>query len=261
MAYPLRNQPIRNPTRKSPDRSRRRAHRTDPYDGILLVDKPTGMTSHDVVARLRHHFRLRKVGHGGTLDPMATGLLIILLGRGTKLSQRIMGTDKEYEGVMRLGVRTDSQDADGTVLEEKDAGHITREMVQAELAKRRGDQMQTPPMVSAIKKNGVPLYKLARKGQEVEREPRLIHVYRFDLLDFNPPDARFYLKCTKGTYVRTLCDDIGDALGCGAHLAELRRTAIGNLHVDHAQPLDALLAGTVEEMGEHVAPVYAFAAE
>ena len=261
MANHPSKKPIRNPIRKNPDGPRRAAHRTDPFDGILLVDKPAGMTSHDVVARLRYHFRLRKVGHGGTLDPMATGLLIILLGRGTKLSQRIMGTDKEYEGTMRLGARTDTQDADGTVLQERDFTHVTRDQVQAELEKRRGDQMQTPPMVSAIKRNGVPLYKLARKGQEVEREARLIHVYRFDLLDFTPPDARFILKCTKGTYVRTLCDDIGEALECGAHLAGLRRTAIGNLHVDHAQSLDRLLEGSVEELGERVVPVFAFAPE
>ncbi len=219
------------------------------------------MTSHDVVDKLRYHFRLRKVGHGGTLDPMATGLLIILLGKGTKLSQRIMGTDKEYDGVMRLGIATDSQDADGEVLEEKDASAVTREQVLEEMNQRRGDQMQMPPMVSAIKKDGVPLYKMARKGQTVEREPRLIHVYRFDLLDYNNPDITFSLKCTKGTYVRTLCHDIGESLGCGAHLAALRRTGIGNLHVDHATPLDTLLAGTVEELGEKVVPIYAFSAE
>lgn len=259
MAQQPTNQPIQNPTQTK--RGRRRQHRTDPYDGILLVDKPSGMTSHDVVDKLRYHFRLRKVGHGGTLDPMATGLLILLLGKGTKLSQRIMGTDKEYEGIMRLGAVTDSQDADGEVLEEKDASAITRDQVREEMTQRRGDQMQTPPMVSAIKKDGVPLYKLARKGQTVEREPRLIHVYRFDLLDYTNPDASFSLKCTKGTYVRTLCHDIGESLGCGAHLAALRRTAIGNLHVDHATPLETLLAGSVEELGEKVVPIYAYSAE
>ncbi len=261
MVNPPPKQPIRNPTRTSPGRSRRKQHRTDPFDGILLVDKPAGFTSHDVVAKLRSHFRLRKVGHGGTLDPMATGLLVILLGRGTKLSQRIMGTDKEYAGIMRLGIATDTQDADGTILGEQDASHITREQVQTEMETRRGDQMQTPPMVSAIKKNGVPLYKLAREGHEVEREARLIHIYRFDLLDFQTPDARFYLKCTKGTYVRTLCADIGEALGCGAHLAELRRTAIGNMHVDHAQPLDKLIAEPIEQLGERIVPIHAFAPE
>ncbi len=250
--------PIQNPNRTGGSRRKQQAPRHDPYDGILLVDKPSGMTSHDVVAKIRGHFRLKKVGHGGTLDPMATGLLILLLGRGTKLSQRIMGTDKEYEGVLHLGVSTDTHDADGTILEEKPATDIGRDQLVAEMQKRRGDQMQVPPMVSAIKKNGVPLYKLARKGQEVEREARLIHVYRFDLKNYIPPQARFVLKCTKGTYVRTLCADIGDALGCGAHLAELRRTAIGNLSIEQAQPLDQLLHGSLEELGKHVIPIYSF---
>ncbi|MFH0879197.1 MAG: tRNA pseudouridine(55) synthase TruB, partial [Lentisphaerota bacterium] len=159
----------------------------DPYDGVLLVDKPSGPTSHDIVAQIRRHFSIKKVGHGGTLDPMATGLLVILTGRGTKLSESVMGFDKVYSGVMHLGITTDTQDVDGKVLEEKDASSITREMIQQEMSRRMGDQMQTPPMVSAIKMNGVPLYKLARKGQTVEREPRFIHIYRFSLLDFTPP--------------------------------------------------------------------------
>lgn len=192
---------------------------------------------------------------------MATGLLILLLGKGTKLSQRIMGTDKEYEGTLRLGVATDSQDADGQVLAEEDASAVTRDQLEKEFSARRGDQMQTPPMVSAIKKDGVPLYKLARKGQEIEREPRLIHVYRFELQDYTPPDARFVLKCTKGTYVRTLCHDIGAALGCGGHLAALRRSGIGNLRVEQATPLDALLEGSIEQLGEKVIPAYAYAPE
>ncbi len=261
MATQPAKQPIRNPIKKNGKGRRQAAHRTDPFDGILLVDKPAGFTSHDVVAKVRSHFRLRKVGHGGTLDPMATGLLILLLGRGTKLSERIMGTDKEYEGAIRLGATTDTEDADGTVLEERDYSHVTREAVEAEMTKRRGDQMQTPPMVSAIKKNGVPLYKLARKGKEVERDARLIHVYHFALLDFNPPHVRFALKCTKGTYVRTLAAELGAALGCGAHLAELQRTGIGNLHLAHATPLDELLTCSLEELGEKVVPIYAFAAE
>lgn len=227
----------------------------DPWDGVLLVDKPAGFTSHDVVAKIRAFFRIKKVGHGGTLDPMATGLLVILLGRGTRLSDRIMGADKIYEGIMKLGVTTNSQDADGDVLETKPAGHITDEQILAEMKKRVGDQMQTPPMVSAIKKNGVPLYKLARKGEVVEREARLIHVYNFSMLSRQGDDVGFNLKCTKGTYVRTLCADIGDALGCGAHLASLRRTASGKLNLADALTMEQILALDLPGLCRHIIPL------
>lgn len=213
-----------------------------PLDGLLLVDKPSGPTSHDVVAQIRRQFRIPKVGHGGTLDPMATGLLVILLGKGTKVSERVMGHDKTYEGLFRLGIETDSQDADGKIVAEHDPAGITAEQVAEQLRTRLGDQMQMPPMVSAIKIKGVPLYKLARKGQTVERPPKLIHLYRFDLLDFTPPDVRFVVACTKGTYVRTLAHDIGEALGVGAHLTQLRRTHIGRLDIANAAPLDELLS-------------------
>ena len=213
-----------------------------PLDGLLLVDKPSGPTSHDIVARIRRHFRIPKVGHGGTLDPMATGLLVLLLGKGTKISDRVMGHDKTYEGTLRLGIETDSQDADGQTVAERDPSAVTADQVAEQMNVRLGDQMQTPPMVSAIKLNGVPLYKLARKGQTVERQPKLIHVYRFDLLDFTPPDVRFRVECTKGTYIRTLAHDIGQSLGVGAHLVQLRRTQIGRINVADALPLDDLLA-------------------
>mgnify|MGYP003605097384 CR=1 FL=1 len=213
-----------------------------PLDGLLLVDKPAGPTSHDIVAQIRRRFRIPKVGHGGTLDPMATGLLIILLGKGTKISDRVMGHDKTYEGAFRLGVETDSQDADGRIVAEKDAAAITAAQVAEQMRLRLGDQMQMPPMVSAVKVAGVPLYKLARQGQTVERQPKLIHVYRFDLLDFTPPNVRFVVECTKGTYVRTLAHDIGQTLGVGAHLVQLRRTRIGRFDIAEATPLDDLLA-------------------
>ena len=212
-----------------------------PLDGLLLVDKPSGPTSHDVVAQIRRRFRIPKVGHGGTLDPMATGLLVILLGKGTKISDRVMGHDKTYEGTFRLGVETDSQDADGQIVAEKDAAAVTAAQVEEQFKLRLGDQMQLPPMVSAIKIKGVPLYKLARKGETVERQPKLIHVYRFELLDFTPPDARFVVECTKGTYVRTLAHDIGQSLGVGAHLVQLRRTRIGKIDVANAVSFDQLL--------------------
>ncbi|MDR0993326.1 MAG: tRNA pseudouridine(55) synthase TruB [Verrucomicrobiota bacterium] len=218
-----------------------------PHDGLLLVDKPSGPTSHDIVAKIRRRFQLPKVGHGGTLDPMATGLLVLLTGRGTKISERVMGHDKTYEGTFRLGITTDSQDAEGRVLAQGDASGIRQDQILEEMQKRLGDQMQTPPMVSAIKINGVALYKLARKGQSVERPPKLIHLYRFELLAFTPPDVRFVVECTKGTYVRTLAHDIGQALGCGAHLAQLRRTHIGTFSVAEAHSLEALMAADTLE--------------
>ncbi|MBI3987333.1 MAG: tRNA pseudouridine(55) synthase TruB [Lentisphaerae bacterium] len=213
----------------------------DSTHGVLLVDKPPCLTSHDVVNAIRRQFRFEKVGHGGTLDPQATGLLIVMIGRATKLSNLLMAHDKTYEGVLRLGIATDSHDADGKVTGTADPSHITREQLLEEMKKFTGDVLQTPPMVSAIKKNGVPLYKLARKGKTVERQPKLIHVYAFDLLDYSPPHARFHLECTKGVYVRTICADIGAGLGCGAHLEQLRRTRSGNFSVDKALPLDTIL--------------------
>jgi tRNA pseudouridine55 synthase len=227
----------------------------DPWDGVLYVDKPAGPTSHDIVESIRRRFGFKKVGHGGTLDPQATGLLILLIGRGTKLSMGIIGMDKVYEGTIRLGVATDSHDADGEVTREGDCSGVTSEAVQAEMKKLTGDLMQVPPMVSAVKKDGVPLYKRARKGEEVEREPRLIHIYEFSLTDFRLPDADFRVRCTKGTYVRKLCADIGDALGCGAHLSRLRRTEIGRVRIEEALPLDTLLAMGREELVSKIIPL------
>jgi tRNA pseudouridine55 synthase len=230
---------------------------SDPFDGILLVDKPAGPTSHDLVAKIRRHFCLKKVGHGGTLDPAATGLLVILLGRGTRLSAKFMSSDKTYEGTLRLGITTDSQDADGQIIKETDSSKVTLEQVQSEMAKFRGDLYQMPPMVSAIKIGGVPLYKMARRGQEVERQPRLIHLYEMRLLDFTPPRASFVLRCTKGTYVRTICHDIGESLGCGAHLEKLRRTESGELNVNRAIPLDKLLSLQQVQLLDVVIPMHA----
>lgn len=228
----------------------------DPVDGILLVDKPAGPTSHDVVDAIRRHFGFRKVGHGGTLDPMATGLLVILLGRGTKASNLIIGSDKEYHGVMRLGITTDTDDIDGQELERRDYSGVTQQGVEAAMKKLTGDIYQTPPMVSAIKKDGVPLYKLARKGQVVEREPRLIHIYEFSLTRFEPPDVAFRLRCTKGTYVRVLCADVGRAVGCGAYLHELRRVRSGTLDVASAISLEKLLQMNLNDLKSRVIPLY-----
>ena len=228
----------------------RKQRAPDPYDGLLLVDKPSDWTSNDVVVKIRNHFKFSKVGHGGTLDPMATGLLVLLIGRGTKLSDRIMGGDKTYEGVIRLGVATNTQDADGEVMEEKNAAHITREQVESVINQNYlGDIEQIPPMVSAIKKDGVPLYKMARKGQEIEREPRRIHIYSFEVLAFENPLITFRVKSTKGTYVRTLAHDIGSDLGVGGSLDRLRRTASGPLTIDKAHTMEEILACDRETVG------------
>src|SRR5690348_15123939 len=196
-------------------------------DGVLLVDKAEGMTSHDVVALVRRKLEIKKVGHCGTLDPIATGLLILTLGRGTKIQDLLMSEDKEYVGTLSLGKITDTQDRAGEVIEERPVPELDEEKVRAAFDKFRGDFYQMPPMVSAIKRAGVPLYKLARQGKTVEREPRLVHVYRYSVDRVAPPEIDFTVLCSKGFYVRTYAHDIGEALGCGAHLKELRRTRSG----------------------------------
>jgi tRNA pseudouridine55 synthase len=209
------------------------------------------MTSHDVVAIARRALRsmgVDKVGHCGTLDPLATGLLILTIGKGTKIQDLIMAEDKEYVGTMRLGEVTDSQDADGVVTETKPVPELTREQLDAAFAKYHGDFYQTPPMVSAIKMNGVPLYKLARKGQVVEREPRFVHVYAHEINQVRIPEIDFRVVCSKGFYVRTYAHDIGQELGCGAHLRALRRTKSGKFSVEGAVSVDALKNGDVDEV-------------
>jgi tRNA pseudouridine55 synthase len=229
-----------------------------PFDGVLLIDKPAGMTSHDVVDRVRRHFGFKKVGHCGTLDPAATGLLILVLERATKLQDRLMSDDKAYEGAMILGVSTDSQDADGAIIAEKPVPPLTAEDIEEVLAKFRGDIQQIPPMVSAVKYRGTPLYKLARKGKTVEREPRLIHIYDLRVLGLELPRITFRVACTKGTYVRTICSDVGDLLGCGAHLHELRRTRSGKFDVNEAHQLQAVVALTREELKPLIIPILKF---
>jgi tRNA pseudouridine55 synthase len=223
-------------------------------DGAILVDKPSGPTSHDVVDAIRRQFGIKKVGHCGTLDPNATGLLIIVLGRGTKLSEKLMGDDKVYEGTIRFGATTNSYDADGEVLETKPVPPLTPEQLNEMAGQYIGDQMQMPPMVSAIKKDGVPLYKLARKGIEVEREPRLVHIYNFRFTNYAEPDGEFRLACTKGTYVRSIAHELGQKAGCGAHLATLRRSASGKFDVADATTLDAILNMTTSELEKKVIP-------
>jgi tRNA pseudouridine55 synthase len=229
-------------------------------DGAVLIDKPAGPTSHDVVDAIRRKFGIRKVGHCGTLDPNATGLLIIVLGRGTKLSEKLMGDDKVYEGTIKFGETTDSYDADGEIISTAPVPSLTLDQLNEEAAKFIGDLMQIPPMVSAIKKDGVPLYKLARKGIEIEREPRLVHIYNFRFTHYEPPFGPFKIACTKGTYVRSIAHDLGQKLGCGAHLATLRRTASGKFDVADSTPLDAVLKLTTVELEKKVIPFLKLAA-
>ncbi len=229
-------------------------------DGALLVDKPVGPTSHDVVDAVRRRFGLKKVGHCGTLDPHATGLLILVLGRATRLSERLMSDDKVYEGAIQFGVVTDSYDADGRILETKPVPPLTLEQLNALAEQFLGDQMQTPPMVSAVKKDGVPLYKLARKGVEIQREPRLVHIYTFRFTDYAEPLGQFRIACTKGTYVRSIAHELGQRLGCGAHLARLRRLAYGKFDVADALPLEQILQLTPAELEQRVIPFLKLAA-
>jgi tRNA pseudouridine55 synthase len=227
----------------------------EPLDGAILIDKPAGPTSHDVVDVIRRQFGIKKVGHCGTLDPNATGLLIIVLGRGTKLSEKLMSDDKVYEGTMKFGETTNSYDADGEILETRPVPPLTVEHLNELAATFIGDLMQMPPMFSAIKKDGVPLYKLARKGIEVPRAPRLIHIYSFRFTDYREQLGSFRVACTKGTYVRSLAHDLGQKIGCGAHLATLRRTVSGKFDVADARPLDEVLALTTAELEKRVIPI------
>lgn len=224
------------------------------FDGALLIDKPCGPTSHDVVAAIRRHFKLEKVGHAGTLDPNATGLLILLLGRGTKLSEKLMSSDKVYEGTMKLGESTDSYDSDGEITGSLPVPPLTLEELSHLAEAFEGDLMQTPPMVSAVKKDGVPLYKLARKGVEVAREPKLIHIYSFRINSYVEPLATFRVACTKGTYIRSLAHDLGEKIGCGAHLTALRRVTSGRFDVADSLPLDKALALSPEQLAARVIP-------
>src|SRR5579871_4067913 len=225
-------------------------------EGVLLVDKPKDHTSHDVVARLRGKLRMRKVGHAGTLDPMATGLLIVLLGKATRVSQYLISLDKDYEGTVELGKTTDSQDAEGRVMETRPVPPLTESEVRAAMQGFLGDQYQIPPMFSAIKIDGVALYKKARKGEEVEREPRFIRIKAWDLVRFASPYIDFKLSCSKGTYVRTLAHDLGNKIGCGAHLCALRRTATDRFSVSQALTIEQIEALTLPEIERKLIPVH-----
>lgn len=229
-------------------------HAFDALDGAVLIDKPAGPTSHDIVDEIRDGFRIKKVGHCGTLDPNATGLLIMLLGRGTKLSEKLMSDDKVYSGWIKFGETTNSFDTDGEILETKPVPPLSVDTLNEAAESFIGDIMQEPPMVSAVKVGGVPLYKLARQGKEVERKSRLIHIYNFRFTLYEEPYAFFRVACTKGTYVRTLAHELGQKLGCGAHLATLRRVSSGKFDVADAIQYEEALKLTAAQLAKHVVP-------
>ena len=209
-------------------------------NGIVIVDKPQGWTSQDVTARLRRVFNTRRIGHGGTLDPMATGVLPVFVGRATRGVEFFEHAEKTYETVLRLGITTDTEDISGTVLTEQDA-FVTGEQLEEVLANFRGEILQVPPMYSALKVGGQKLVDLARKGKEVERQPRPITIHELRLLGMDTDGIHLRVRCSKGTYIRTLCKDIGEALGCGGCMAALRRVQAGEYTIDEAVPLQTLL--------------------
>ena len=209
-------------------------------DGIVIVDKPQDWTSQDVVSKLRGVFQTRRIGHGGTLDPMATGVLPVFVGRATRGVEFFEHAEKTYETVLRLGLTTDTEDITGTVLTEQDA-FVTGSQLEEVLARFRGQIQQIPPMYSAIKVNGQKLCDLARKGREVERKPRIITIHELTLLGMEADGIHLRVRCSKGTYIRTLCKDIGEALGCGGCMAALRRVTAGKYTIENAVPLQTLI--------------------
>jgi tRNA pseudouridine55 synthase len=209
-------------------------------NGIVIVDKPAGWTSQDVVSKLRGVLHTRRIGHGGTLDPMATGVLPVFVGRGTRAVEFFEHANKTYEAVLHLGVITDTEDISGTVLENREVS-VSKEAFLAVLEKFLGEIQQIPPMYSALKINGQKLCDLARRGKEVERQPRTITIFQLECLEFDGVFARLRVNCSKGTYIRTLCKDIGDALGCGGCMESLRRVAAGAYTIEDAVPLQTLV--------------------
>ena len=209
-------------------------------EGIIVVNKPDGLTSHDVVMQVRRKFGLKRVGHAGTLDPMATGVLIVLLGKATKLFQEFVSFDKAYRATLILGTKTDSSDTQGKIIEQNSFEHISRDDMEEVFDKFKGEIEQVPPMVSAVKVNGKKLYQFARKGIEVERKARKVIIKKLEILGFNSPHVEFYLECSKGTYVRQIADDVGRVLGCGACISQIERTQVGEFNIGEAVSLKDL---------------------
>ena len=224
------------------------------FNGFLIVNKPAGITSHDVVDRLREITGIRKIGHLGTLDPIGTGVLVLAIGGATKAAKYFMTDDKEYLTTVKLGMTTDTQDTDGKVLSLKENCKITKEEFIGVLEKFRGEIEQIPPMVSAKKIRGKRLYKLHRKGIEVHRDPKKVRIDRIELVEFKPPEATFFVKCSKGTYIRTLCADIGEQTGCGGCMSKLVRMKSGFFDLKNASTLDELGKMNDEEIKQKLIP-------
>lgn len=218
--------------------------------GVLVVDKDSGMTSHDLVAITRRQLNFKKIGHCGTLDPMATGVMMLVIGKATKLQDRLMSEDKVYDGSLKLGETTGSQDKESDIEEVKEVPHFSADDIDEAFNEFVGDFEQIPPMVSAIKKNGVPLYKLARQGKTVERKPRAVKVMDYQIHRVELPEVDFTVHCTKGFYVRTYAHDIGQKLGCGAHLIALRRTRSGKFDLSKAMKTEDLKVASREQIIE-----------
>lgn len=221
-------------------------------NGIVIIDKPAGWTSQDVVSKLRGVLHTKRIGHGGTLDPMATGVLPVFVGRATRAVEFFEHAEKTYETVLRLGITTDTEDITGSVLQQQEVT-VTEQQFLTVLEQFRGEIQQIPPMYSALKINGQKLYDLARRGKEVERKPRTITIHALDCLSFDGQTARLRINCSKGTYIRTLCKDIGEALGCGGCMESLRRVAAGSYIIEEAIPLAKLVESTDPE--SHLRPV------
>ncbi len=219
-------------------------------DGVLIVDKPKGLSSHDVVDFIRKKFHIKKVGHAGTLDPQATGVLVILIGKFTKRSQEFSGHDKEYQACLTLGIATDSLDAEGRVLKREEIGEIKPEAIERVFSRFLGGIEQVPPMFSALKRRGKKLYQLARRGIEVERKARQVYIYELEMTKLALPRIYFAVSCSKGTYIRSLCADIAGQLGCPGHLAELRRTRSGQFSISQAISLDRLKNRSPQDIDE-----------
>ncbi|MBS0308941.1 MAG: tRNA pseudouridine(55) synthase TruB [Proteobacteria bacterium] len=225
-----------------------------PLDGVLLLDKPAGLSSNDALIKAKRLLNAKKAGHTGTLDPFATGLLPLCFGEATKFAQDLLDADKTYETVVHLGIRTDTGDTEGAVLAQS-AVHVTRSQIEAVLAQFRGEIEQVPPMHSALKRDGKPLYEYARAGITLERDARRVIILALELLDYAAPYLRLRVSCSKGTYIRVLGEDIGAALGCGAHLQALRRIRVGNLELEGCVTLDALAATDEADRSRLLAPV------